>query len=70
MGVWINSATGVTAYGRFQPDVWPLADNNLRTTLHRLTEQTLFTELGQIVGTPEYMSPEQAEMKAQDIDTR
>jgi WD40 repeat protein len=37
---------------------------------HRLTERTLFTELGQIVGTPEYMSPEQAEMTQQDIDTR
>jgi len=35
-----------------------------------LTEQTLFTEQGQIIGTPEYMSPEQAEMIAQDIDTR
>lgn len=36
----------------------------------RLTERTLFTELGQMVGTPEYMSPEQAEMTGQDIDTR
>ena len=36
----------------------------------RLTEQTLFTEQGQLIGTPEYMSPEQAEMSAQDIDTR
>jgi serine/threonine protein kinase/Tfp pilus assembly protein PilF len=35
-----------------------------------LTERTLFTEHGQIIGTPEYMSPEQAEMTAQDIDTR
>jgi len=35
-----------------------------------LTERTLYTELGQFVGTPEYMSPEQAEMGAQDIDTR
>jgi len=35
-----------------------------------LTEQTLFTELGQLIGTPEYMSPEQAEMTADDIDTR
>jgi non-specific serine/threonine protein kinase/serine/threonine-protein kinase len=41
-----------------------------KATEHRLTERTLFTELGQLVGTPEYMSPEQAEMTHQDIDTR
>jgi serine/threonine protein kinase/tetratricopeptide (TPR) repeat protein len=35
-----------------------------------LTAQTLVTEQGQILGTPEYMSPEQAEMTGQDIDTR
>jgi eukaryotic-like serine/threonine-protein kinase len=36
----------------------------------RLTDRTLFTEYGQLVGTPEYMSPEQAEMTTLDIDTR
>jgi len=36
----------------------------------RLTDRTLVTELGQLIGTPEYMSPEQVEMTAQDIDTR
>ena len=36
----------------------------------RPTERTFFTEQGQLLGTPEYMSPEQVEMANQDIDTR
>jgi WD40 repeat protein/tetratricopeptide (TPR) repeat protein len=36
----------------------------------RLTERTLFTEFGAVVGTLEYMSPEQAELNNQDVDTR
>jgi serine/threonine protein kinase/WD40 repeat protein len=35
-----------------------------------LTERTIYTEQGQLVGTPEYMSPEQARADNQDIDTR
>jgi len=41
-----------------------------KATAQRLTERTLFTELGQVVGTLEYMSPEQAEMSGLDVDTR
>ena len=35
-----------------------------------LTEKTMFTRFGQVMGTLEYMSPEQAEMSGLDIDTR
>jgi len=41
-----------------------------KATEHRLTEKTVFTEQGQLIGTPEYMSPEQAEMSGLDVDTR
>ncbi|MHC4214365.1 MAG: serine/threonine protein kinase, partial [Planctomycetota bacterium] len=41
-----------------------------KATQARLTEKTLFTEFKQFIGTPEYMSPEQAQMSELDIDTR
>ncbi len=41
-----------------------------KATAQKLTEKTLFTEFGQVIGTIEYMSPEQAELNQLDIDTR
>lgn len=41
-----------------------------KATNQQLTEKTLFTAYGQMVGTPQYMSPEQAEMSCMDVDTR
>jgi serine/threonine protein kinase len=41
-----------------------------KATGPKLTERTLFTHFGSIVGTFEYMSPEQAELNQLDIDTR
>jgi serine/threonine protein kinase len=41
-----------------------------KATSQPLTERTLFTHFAQMVGTPLYMSPEQAEMNGLDVDTR
>jgi WD40 repeat protein len=41
-----------------------------KATQGRLTDQTLFTAFEQFLGTPTYMSPEQAEFNALDVDTR
>ena len=41
-----------------------------KATQQRLTDKTLFTGFEQFIGTPAYMSPEQAEMSASGVDTR
>jgi serine/threonine protein kinase len=41
-----------------------------KATQQELTEKTIFTQFHHFIGTPAYMSPEQAEMTSMDIDTR
>jgi serine/threonine protein kinase/Leucine-rich repeat (LRR) protein len=41
-----------------------------KATQGRLTDQTVYTQFQQMIGTPIYMSPEQAELTSVDIDTR
>src|SRR5260370_20243182 len=59
----------VTLYdGRAVPKV--IEFGVAKATEQPLTQQTLFTQYGTMVGTFEYMSPEQAEMSALGVDTR
>src|SRR4051812_4841965 len=41
-----------------------------KATQGRLTDRTVYTQLQQMIGTPLYMSPEQAELTSLDVDTR
>jgi serine/threonine-protein kinase len=51
--------------------VTKVIDFGIAKAMHtRLTEKTLFTAYQRFIGTPAYMSPEQAEMSALDVDTR
>jgi serine/threonine protein kinase/tetratricopeptide (TPR) repeat protein len=63
-----NILVGVGANDR--PEVKVIDFGVAKALTARLTERTVFTETGQMIGTPEYMSPEQAEPDALDVDTR
>jgi non-specific serine/threonine protein kinase/serine/threonine-protein kinase len=54
--------------GRAQPKI--IDFGIAKAVGYRLTEKTLFTELGEVIGTPDYMSPEQGDSSGQDVDTR
>jgi serine/threonine protein kinase/tetratricopeptide (TPR) repeat protein len=56
------------ADGKSQPKI--IDFGVAKATGQRLTDHTLQTVLGAIIGTPEYMSPEQADLTGQDVDTR
>jgi len=61
----------VTLHDPGAPGVPVIIDFGIaKATQGRLTDQTLFTAFEQFLGTPAYMSPEQALMTALDIDTR
>jgi serine/threonine protein kinase len=61
----------VTVHNPGAPGVPIIIDFGIaKATQGRLTDQTLFTALEEFLGTPAYMSPEQAMMTTLDIDTR
>jgi serine/threonine protein kinase/tetratricopeptide (TPR) repeat protein len=61
----------VTCHDPGAPGVPKVIDFGLAKAIdQRLTERTIFTRFGQIIGTLEYMSPEQAGMGDLDVDTR
>ena len=57
-----------TVDGKAQPKI--IDFGIAKATGLRLTERTLLTAVGSVIGTPEYMSPEQADATGEDVDTR
>ncbi len=63
-----NILVGMRDEGAFEPKI--IDFGVAKAMEHRLTDSSLLTEAGVLIGTPEYMSPEQAEPGVTDIDTR
>ncbi len=61
--ILVNSSDG-------QPSVKIIDFGVAKTLTQKLAEGTVYTKLGHFIGTPRYMSPEQAEMGALGVDTR
>lgn len=63
--------TNVLVYNNGERAVAKVIDFGIaKATQGRLTDKTLFTQFHQFIGTPSYMSPEQAQMSGVDVDTR
>ena len=60
----------VTTTDRDEPQPKVIDFGIAKATSQPLTEKTLYTQQGMLIGTPEYMSPEQADQTVEDIDTR
>ncbi|MCH2133173.1 MAG: protein kinase [Phycisphaerales bacterium] len=63
-----NILVSTDSEGRPQPKV--IDFGVAKATSVELTERSFCTESGQLIGTPEYMSPEQADLGSADVDTR
>ncbi len=63
-----NVLVSIDATG--QPHVKVIDFGIAKALTQRDAERKFFTEAGQLIGTPEYVSPEQAELGSEDIDTR
>jgi len=63
--------SNILVTGRDEGPLVKIIDFGVAKALHQpLTRRTVFTGFGQLIGTLEYMSPEQAEMTGLDIDSR
>ena len=60
----------LVTHGDSGPEVKVIDFGIAKAISQELTERTMFTSLGQMIGTPQYMSPEQSAVSGLDVDTR